>query len=335
MFTDDIEVCFDRGWTDGLPVVPPTNERVAAMLGPMESRADDVVAVLPPSGGEATLRRIAANAVMAGCLPGMFPVVVAAVRALADPTFQLERVLTSLHSRSPMVLVHGPVAEAVGINGSASALGAGTRANATIGRAAMLVCRNVAGARQGALNPATLGHPGSYSFCFGESPVSPWPPLHTTLGLAASDSAVTVYAADAPLCIAEIARLEPDVILGLLAAAASMPGTYNALHRQDLWFVLAPTHADVLASAGFDRPAVARRIAEQASVPAGLLPIERMTGGGLFEGEVTDPPVRGSYPVVDGPDRVRLAVAGSEVGGYTAVVFGSGVSVTERLGDGS
>jgi hypothetical protein len=330
-FGDDIEVCFEAGWTDGLPVVPPTTERVAAMLGSELVRADECVSRLPPSGGEATLRRIAANAVMAGCRPEMFPVVVAAVRAIADPAFQLERVLTSLHSRSPMVVVHGPVADAVGMNGGASALGAGTRANAAIGRAVLLICRNVAGARQGGLNPATLGQPGSYSFCFSESPLSPWPPLHTTSGFEAADSAVTVYAADAPVCIAEIARLEADVILGMLASALSIPGTYNSLHRQDLWLVLSPTHADVLASAGLSRGDVARFLATWAAVPAHLLPVERMTGGGLFEGTGGLDADRSSFPVVDDPGRVRLAVAGSAVGGYSAVVFGSGVSVTRRV----
>jgi hypothetical protein len=332
--TDDpIEACFDRDWTDGLPVVPPTPDRVERMLGPCVGRADETVAVLPPAGGAATLKRIAANAVMAGCHPEAFPVVEAAVRAIADPAFQLERVLTSLHSRSPMVVVSGPIARALGMNGGFSALGAGNRANATIGRAVNLVCRSIAGSRPGGLNPATLGHPGSFTFCLTENVAdSPWAPIHTSFGFDKSESVVSVYAADAPVCIAEVARLESAVLLELLAAAVALPGTYNALHQQDLWLVLSPTHASVLDNAGVGRESLARHLHEHARIPAHLVPVDRIKGGGLFEG----PPAastlaalaEGGVPVVDRPERVRAAVAGSRLGGYTAVIFGSGVTVS-------
>lgn len=332
--TDDpIEACFERDWTDGLPVVPPTPDRVERMLGSAVDRAGEIVAVLPPGGGEATLEKIAANAVMAGCRPEAFPVVEAAVRAIADPAFQLERVLTTLHSRSPMVVVSGPVAGALGMNGGFSALGAGNRANATIGRAVNLVCRSIAGARPGGLNPATLGHPGSFTFCLTENVAdSPWPPIHTSFGFDRSESVVSVYAADAPVCIAEVARLESAVLLELLAAAVALPGTYNALHRQDLWLVLSPTHASVLDGAGIDRESLARHLHEQARIPAHLVPAERIAGGELFEGTPSAITLaalaEGAVPVVDDPARVRAAVAGSRLGGYTAVIFGSGVTVS-------
>jgi hypothetical protein len=308
------------------------------MLGPWQDREEDPIAVLPPSTAVASMNQVAANAVMAGCRPEYFPVVVAAVRAIADPSFQLERVLTSLHSRSPMILVAGPVAAEIGMNGGPSALGAGARANATIGRAVGLVCRNVGGARPGALNATTIGHPGAYSYCFAENEdVSPWPALHTELGYPPDASTVTAYAADAPLCLAEVARLEADVLLAMIAAAASIPGTYNALHRQELWIVLSPTHAGVLAAAGLGRGDVAAALFQRARVPADLLPVDRLVGGGLFESRdgadehLDEWIAAGAIPVVDRADRIRVAVAGGAVGGYTALVFGSGVSVTEEV----
>src|SRR5262245_15538281 len=142
---DLIDQCYEAGWTDGLPVIPPTPDRVAAMVGDRDPK--ETIAVLEPGRGVATIEKIAANAVMAGCLPSYFPVVLAAVRASADPDFGLEGVLTTIHSQSPMLVVNGPIAEELEMNSGAGVLGSGNRANATIGRALMLVCRNIAGAR--------------------------------------------------------------------------------------------------------------------------------------------------------------------------------------------
>ena len=329
---DEIERCYDLGWTDGLPVVPPTSDRVGAMLGTLAGRRREEVATLLPAGGIATYEKIAANAVMAGCLPEYFPVVLAAVRAAADPAFELEAVLTTVHSLSPLVLVNGPLARDLGLNGGTGALGAGCRANATIGRALMLCLRNIAGAIPGKLDPATIGHPGKYSYCYTENTdLSPWPELHTTRGFTPQQSAVTLYGGDAPLCVTQMGQPTPEAILGTIAECAAIPGAYNAFFRQDLWMVLSPDHAHIIAGAGWTRADVQRFLYEQARIP-----VEKARNRGLH-GFVEVPgitvpleeiAVDGRVPIVDSPDRVIVTVAGGPYGGYTALVFGMGVSVS-------
>ena len=142
--TDDpIQYCYDRGWTDGLPVVPPTEERVAAMLGGTALPRDRVIAKIPPAWAEATVEKIAINCVMAGCLPGYFPVVLAAVRAMTDPALNLNGMQCSTHLSTPLVVVNGPIRTALGMNSGSNVFGQGNRANATIGRAVKLILTNI------------------------------------------------------------------------------------------------------------------------------------------------------------------------------------------------
>ena len=337
--TDLVEHCYAQGWTDGLPVVAPTRERVRAMLGDRIDHADDVVAVLHPSRGVATLEKVAANAVMAGCLPEHLPVVEAAVRAVADPAFNLDRVMTTASSQTPVVLVSGPVAAAVGMSGSWEALGSRARANATIGRALLLVLRNVASHSVGGLDHATLGHAGKYSFCITENvEASPWAPWHVDRGAAADTSVVAVFPAEAPLVIADMGHDTPEAVLRTLGESIAIPGTYNAYFRQDLWVVLSPQHARIFAAAGWSRHDVAEGIFERARLPVG-----RLRGRGLYgymddllpatwlEGLADDDTVA----VVDDVSRLVVLVAGGEFGGYTAALFGEGVTVTETVSAGS
>jgi len=331
--TDLVEHCYAQGWTDGLPVVPPTRERVDAMLGDRADRADDVVAVLHPSGGVATLEKVAANAVMAGCLPQHLPVVEAAVRAVATPAFNLDRVMTTASSQTPVVLVSGRVAAAIGMSGSWEVLGSRARANATIGRALQLVLRNVASHSVGGLDHATLGHAGKYSYCFTENvDASPWSPWHVERGLPPESSVVAVFPAEAPLVITDMGHDTPESVLRTLAECMAIPGTYNAYFRQDLWVVLSPQHARVFADAGWTRSDVAAGLFEQARIP-----VARLRGRGLYgymddllpatwlDGLREDDAV----PIVDDVSRLVVIVAGGDFGGYTAALFGEGVTVTE------
>ncbi|MCS7003522.1 MAG: TlpA family protein disulfide reductase, partial [Dehalococcoidia bacterium] len=215
---DLIERCYSLGWTDGLPVVPPTRERVETMAGGRRLR--EVVAVLEPSRAEATVEKIAANAVMAGCLPAYFPVVLTAVRAIADAAFRPPRARATPRSHAMLVLVNGPVINALGFNAAANVFGSGARANATVGRAVSLVLQNVAATPSGGADAATLGHPGAYSYCIAENEhASPWPPFHTDRGFARDSSTVTVYPADAPLCLPCVSAETPDPIIRTIADA--------------------------------------------------------------------------------------------------------------------
>src|SRR5437588_890745 len=163
---DDAEAMFDRGWTDGLPVVPPTPERVAKMLLGTSRSPDDVVAVVPPDLVECTVEKVAVNAVLAGCKPEYLPVVLAAVEAACTDAFNIHGLLATTYFSGRVMIVKRPIARAVGMNSGVNVLGQGNRANATIGRALQLVVRNVGGGRPGGVDRATLGNPGKYTFCF-------------------------------------------------------------------------------------------------------------------------------------------------------------------------
>jgi hypothetical protein len=325
---DDLTYCHARGWTDGLPVIPPSRARVAAMIGARPW--DDVVAVLPPAGGIATRQRIAANAVMAGCDPAYLPVVEAAVRAVADPRFNLDRVATTASSQTPMVLVGGPVAARIGVNGGRSALGSTRRPNASIGRALQLTIRNVA-TPEGAREHATLGQPGTYSFCFSENLLdSPWSSWHESRGMDPASSFVSVYAGEPPHCVVEMGRVDADHLLTTIAEAIAVPSTYNAFFREDLWIILSPEHARVLAGQGWSRAETAAELADRSRLPA-----RRLRGRGLYGFLDSYVPPTWLPPdedelvaIVDSPDRIQLVVAGGTFGGYTAIVFGEGETCT-------
>ena len=192
---DEHEALFDRGWTDGLPVVPPTPERVLRMLQGTTRDPGEVVAVVPPDLVECTVEKVAVNAVLAGCRPEYLPVVLAAVEAACTSEFNIHGLLATTWFSSPVVLVNGPVATAIGMNSGVNALGQGNRANATIGRALQLVIRNVGGGRPGGVDRATLGNPGKYTFCFAEAEATaPWEPLAQSRGVPAGTSALTLFA---------------------------------------------------------------------------------------------------------------------------------------------
>src|SRR2546423_8773871 len=188
--TDLVEWYFEQGWTDGLPVVPPTEETVAAMIAALGGEPELVECKIPPRHGSLSREVLAINLVMAGCRPEYAPVVRAALLALAQPAFDLNGVQATTHMAAPLLVVNGPIAGAIGMNPGANAFGAGNRANATIGRAIRLALLNVGGAWPGDLDKATLGHPGKYSYAVAENEAdNPWAPDHVQNGLAAEGSA--------------------------------------------------------------------------------------------------------------------------------------------------
>src|SRR3954454_6185608 len=222
---DEMEDMFERGWSDGLPVVPPTRARVDAMLAGRDPGLS--LGEVPPGTGEATLERVAACAVLAGCRPEYFPVVLAAVEAALDPAFHLNRQAVKTQPAGQLVSVNGPVRDAIGLHSGMGALGPGWRANLTIGRALRLLITLTGGGFPGRLDRATLGHPGKLGFCLAENEeASPWESLSVQRGFEPGRSVVTVVGCDAPLSIsdhrsrtpAELAR-----VLGLAAAATSSP----------------------------------------------------------------------------------------------------------------
>ena len=253
---DELEEMFERGWSDGLPVIPPTPERVQAMLGgrdPSTSLGD-----VPPAMGEATLERLAACAVLAGCRPEYFPVVVAAAVAALDPAFNLNGQAVTTQPAGQLVILNGPASEGLGLNASIGALGPGNRANLTIGRALRLMVSLTGGGYPGRMDRATLGHPGKIGFCLAEDELaSPWEPLHVERGFEPDQSVVTLIACDAPMSISDHRSLTPEELTGVLgwAAAATWSPNWWPLGGSSL-FVIRPEHAALFGDAGWSKQRV-------------------------------------------------------------------------------
>src|SRR5580765_5326773 len=202
---------YDQGWTDGLPIVPPTRERVKKMLAGMAWRDPaELIAVIPPAMGQATLAKIAANCVMAGCRPEYLPVVVAAIEAVSEPIYGLAHRQTTTHAGAPLILVNGPIVERLRINCGRGLFGPGWRANATIGRALRLVLVNVGGAGP-AVDASQTGHPGKYTFCIAEyEAANPWEPLHVDRGFTKDENVVTLVNTEAPHSMTENIQTDPN-----------------------------------------------------------------------------------------------------------------------------
>src|SRR5437868_4745620 len=197
--TDIIEWYFEQGWTDGLPVVPPTADKIGAMVAALGGEPEIVECRVPPRYGSLTREVLAINIVMAGCKPEYAPVVRAAMLALTAKAFNLNGVQATTHMAAPLLVVNGPIAQEIGMNGDCNAFGSGNRANATIGRALRLVLLNVGGGWPGDLDKSTLGHPGKYTYCVSENESArPWAPYHGEKGFSPEASAVFVLAAEPP-----------------------------------------------------------------------------------------------------------------------------------------
>ena len=259
-----------RGWTDGLPVLPPTPQRCRAMLA--GRGADELVAIVEPRLGRATLGKVAANAVMAGCDPAYFPVVVAATRAMCDPEFNLKAIQSTTHPCTVGCLVGGPVCEAIGVNGGYNAFGQGSKANAAIGRAIRLILINIGGAAPGALDRSTMGSPAKYALCFAENAdASPWPPYHVDLGMDPTASYVTVFGVEGPHNVNDHYGRTAEEILLTVAGTLASPGANNFYLEGQPVVVLGPEHAEVIAAGGFSKAAVREFLSERAVVPRALV----------------------------------------------------------------
>jgi hypothetical protein len=302
----------EQRWSDGLPLVPPTEARVAAMLAHTDRDRDEVVARIPPRWAEASIEKIAVNAVMAGCEPQHLPIVIAAIIALSHPSVNLYGALATTHPCSTMVMVNGPLAVQAGINSGAGVFGPGFRANAAIGRAVRLALQNLGGAHPGEGDRSTLGGPAKFTFCFAENEAeSPWAPYHVERGFAREDSTVTVVAAEAPQNIEDHISRAPRELLGTFAWTIASLGANNAYCRNSDFFVgMCPDHAAILAEHSFGKRDVQEYLYNVARIPYG-----RWKGRGL---DGVNPRPRWidaldddmGIPMVDDPDDVHVVVVG-------------------------
>ena len=295
-----------RGWSDGLPVVAPTRERVDAMVATSGRSPGESLGPMPPRQGDATIEALAVNAVMAGCRPAYFPVVVAAVEAALEPTFNLYAVQATTHPCSPLVIVNGPIVEAIGLNGRYGAFGPGVRANATIGRAMRLILHNVGGGVPGVLDRATQGQPSKYSFCVAENEAeSPWEPLHVERGFDRGQSAVTVVGCESPHNINDhVSTRAPGILATVSASMANMGANNSYLHGEPV-LALGPEHAAILAAAGMSKDDIRRHLFEHARIPRDI-----WTRGGMANMGPEQFPDAESIPVMSDPDSLIVMVLG-------------------------
>ena len=269
---DEFEAMFDRGWTDGLPVIPPTEERVMRMLTGTSRAPDDVVAVVPPDLVEVTIEKIAINAVMAGCKPEYLPWVITAVEAVCNDTFNIHGVLATTMPVGPVIVCSGPGARAIGMNSGMNVFGQGNRANLTIGRAVQLVIRNVGGGRPGEVDRATHGNPGKISFCFAEDDVhSPWTPLAQARGATPGVDALTVFPGEGPRCVVDQIARDPESLSNTFAACLRTLHNPKSILAFDAILVVGPEHARVFAEAGWNRERVVDEINARLQIPGSEL----------------------------------------------------------------
>ncbi len=265
---DELETCFERGWTDGLPVVPPTPERVLRMLGGTDREAGEIIGEVPPDRVPCTIEKLAINAVMAGCKPEYFPLVIAAVEAALDDRFCMHGLLCTTYFSSPVVIVNGPAATQSNMNSGVNALGQGNRANATIGRALQLIVRNVGGGLPGGIDRAAMGNPGKYTYCFAEDESDPdWPSLAMDRGFAREDSVVTLFAGEGLQGIVDQQSRTPESLAGSFAASLRTVGHYKLFGMADAILVISPEHRRVLREGGWSKADLREALYDRLRVP--------------------------------------------------------------------
>jgi hypothetical protein len=246
----------NRGWSDGLPMLPPTEAAIDAMIASNDLKKDELLGVIPPLNGIATIERVAANAVMAGCLPDYFPLLVAAVKDVLQPGFNLDGVQTTTGNVAPLVIINGPCRNTLQINYSSNVLGQGWRANSTIGRALRLVLSNIGGAAPGVYDKATLGQPAKYTFCIAENEEeNPWEPLHVERGLSRDTDVASVFGCSGVNSAVDMAS---QTATGLLKtfALTMIGGFTSGVTSTETMLIICPEHAAILSAGGYTKAAI-------------------------------------------------------------------------------
>ena len=257
----------NRGWSDGLPVLPPTQVAIDAMIAASGLNKDDILGVIPPLNGIATVERVAANAVMAGCLPDYFPLVLAAVQGVLQPRFNLDGVQTTTGNVAPLVIVNGPCRNTLQIDYSSNVLGQGWRANSTIGRALRLVLSNIGGAAPGVYDKATLGQPAKYTFCIAENEEeNPWDPLHVERGLSRETDVVSVFGCTGVNSAVDMASQTAKGLLKTFALTM-IGGLTSGVTSTETMLIICPEHAAILSAGGYSKAAIRNELFAAARVP--------------------------------------------------------------------
>ena len=317
-YADPLEVCYERGWSDGLPVTPPTDERILAMLKGTRQRPDEVVGKIPPYLGTCTVEKVAINAVLAGCKPEYMPVLLAALEAALEPVFTLHGVLATTYFSSPVIIVNGPVAKKIGMNSGINALGQGNRANATIGRALNLIVQNVGGGRPGEADRSTLGAPSKFTLCFAEDESDPeWEPLSVARGFARGVSTVTLFQGHGPEAFVDQKSRTPEGLTRSFALSLVKMGHANLVQSARAIVVLSPEHYAIYREAGWDRKRIERALYE-----ATIRPGKDLLAGAGGVGEGVPASRAGEMVPKFHEDGLMVVRAGGKAGLFSAILPG-------------
>ncbi len=315
---DPVEACFERGWTDGLPVVPPTDERILRMLAGTRRPPSAVVGRVPPNLSPCTVEKVAINAVMAGCKPEYLPVVLTALEAALEPVFTMHGLLCTTCFSGPVIVVNGPVARRIGMNWGINALGQGNRANATIGRALQLIVRNVGGGIPGELDRAVLGGPGKYTFCFAEDETDPtWEPLSVARGIAPGRSAVTLFQGDGIQGFIDQRSRTPQELTRSLAMSLAAVGHPKLCQFTNAMLVLCAEHYAIYREAGWDRKRITAELHAALARPG-----RDLVQGAQGVGEGIDPKRAGETVPKFWDEGLLIVRAGGQAGLFSAILAG-------------
>ncbi len=343
--SDDVfEFMFDQGFSDGLPLVPPTPERVMRMIDGSPRGSQEVIAHMPPNMGDVTIEKVAINAVMAGCKPEYMPVIIAAVEAVCTDEFNIHGVMATTMGASPVMIVNGPIRHKLGMNMQLGALGHGNRANATIGRALRLLTRNVGGSKPGGTDRSTLGNANKFTMCFAEwEERNPWEPLHVERGFDQDDSVVTVFAmTSGPTLIVDQESRTPDQVagsLGLGLESVFLPKIHMA--PIDTLLVVCPEHVDTMMVDGdYTKKKLRERIQQVTSRPLREMVEDEVSGSGLKQERAAEMPadkLDTLVPKFASEDYIHIVVAGSDAGKFSGAFHGwatgeiGSVSVSRKI----
>ena len=301
------ELFYKRGWTDGLPIVPPTRERVKEMLKGTDLPPGQLIGVVESVRGRATVEKVAVNAVMAGCRPEYLPIIIAAVEGVTDGSFNMLGVQTTDESVAPLLIVNGPIARELNINGSFGLLGPGRQANASIGRAIRLIMNNIGGGWPGLISQAATGHPGRYTLCFAENAgKSPWEPLHVELGYGKEVNTVTVMRAESIVNVT-------GGLAELASVMGSLTSAFSVRHGGKVAVIVSPYVASDLAAKGWTKKDVKRYLYENGRIPVSQF---KKSWGHLTSGmpeSVRAFEKEGAVPIVRSPDDITVIIAGGDL----------------------
>ena len=309
------ELYQSNGWTDGFPIVPPTESAVANFLAAAGLRSDEVIGVEPVRHRRISAEKVAIASVMAGCLPAYFPVVVAAIKAMCQPEYALHGSTASTGGSAPFMVVNGPIRQKIGMNMTHNALANGSRANATIGRSVRLVLLNVLGGIPGQLDRSTLGHPGKFTFCVAEDEEdSIWRPLSEERGIAPGKSAVTMLQVESPHQIMNEWTHDPKEILDTYVSAMQSNMLTYSIWEGNYAFVIPKQHREIFGAAGWDKKNIREYVFEKARVKRGDW---NHVGKAAVAGRKD---LDREYRAIRSPDDLLVVAAGGPAGGFGAIV---------------